>query len=426
MNFIKTKLNLKKTFVLLMTFVLISSSFFTYPVFANNSDTISHVLSSLEKYVASQAQAQQNTNSKILLITVRNINLENDQCQTIHDTLQNKFPNQNIVDIYINDFGTITIPEQKIPVLQDNQNQYDQQDMDFISNLNTVNIKNISIINQQENFKVPQSAHYNIISSTYNIYKLLMELTDKYINHVTNPLVTSFEVRKVDTNLHAVGEFVSFPNSKIVLSPQLFKNPFEKSTNLNSQNSNQHLYIKTNSIGIPYATNNLTIQQQIDKNITYTVWHEFSHSVEFALTKKVFDDIRKDLRLKISPKNMETLASVYFSGGHSVIGSSIQKNLLSKMNVPNNISDQKKFIEENITSYANTNPSEFFAELFAFGRFKFENQSENQSKTKELFDFAKQEVKNMISGQGDTYETTKNSILNFLRENRIISDKTMY
>ncbi len=384
------KMNSKKTthrkfFVGFLASILMLQNVFTSPVLADYYATVNELFPKIEKYISSQINSDKKSN--ILLITVRKVKLSsNEEYQTLHNLLQNKFPNKCIVDVYVDQFENIIIPQPTYSNFpKDDENNYNQNDFAFKSMLNAVNVNHISLIDEEKKHKIPENYYYLIASCIYNVYTKVMDLTNKYINHVNNPLINSIEIERVTDG---VGEFLALGDfTKMVLSPDLF-------------NESNSMYSDS--------------QQRTLDNIEHTVNHELSHAIEYSLVKKIFQDVVKDQNIKIAPNSINTLTEVYFSGGNSTIGECMRNMVLSDMNVPNHETAQKEFIKQNLSGYANTNSSEFFAEILAYGFFM------NESNNKYISKLAQQELINIINGQGDIYNYTKNSILKFLKENNII------
>lgn len=88
--------------------------------------------------------------------------------------------------------------------------------------------------------------------------------------------------------------------------------------------------------------------------------------------------------------------------------------VLERMNAPKNITGIRDFVKNNLSVYANTNPSEFFAEAVASGNFR------DESKNKQISVVLDEEIKNIINSEGQTYQKLKNEALKFLKDNNII------
>lgn len=337
---------------------------------------LGEVLPKIESYISSQVDINNNAN-KIILITIKDIDLESDdKYQRLHDILQSKFPQKNIFDIYIKTTGMIIVPEENINFSGDDQQKYTQQDIDFKNKLLELGVKNISIIDKKSNTKISSEYYKNIIYSVSKIYYKYFYLTDKYINHVNNTLFSNLEIADVNHKDDVVGEFVAHKD-KIILSPDLFKS-----------------------------------QKNTSELIEQTIIHEMGHSIELSLCEKVF----KDLNLNnISQKSLERLALLYFCDTNQKFSSIIMDSILEKMNAPKNITGIRDFVKDNLSHYANTNPSEFFAEAVVSGSFRDESKNKPISK---IFD---EEIKAIVESKSETYKKLKEEAVNFLKNNNIIN-----
>ncbi|MBP0979392.1 MAG: hypothetical protein J6C55_01945 [Oscillospiraceae bacterium] len=354
---------------------IFSSNFINTSAFTKDYYDLVDVLPRIESYIASQADSS--SSNKIILITVRDIKLESDdKYQRLHDILQSKFPQKNIFDVYIKPSGQIIIPENNITPPKDDERLCNQEDINFKNKLSEYGVKNVSVINENNNKKIPSEYHRCIAYSISKIYNKYFYVTDKYINHVNNTLFSNLEMADVQHTDDTVGEFIAHED-KIVLSPALFNN------------------------------NNKDIQELIEQTIS----HEIGHAIELSLCEKVF----KDLNLNnISQNGLKRLALLYFCDTTQRFSSLIMDSVLERMNAPKNITGIRDFIKDNLSAYANTNPSEFFAEAIAGGVFR------DESKNKNISSVLDEEIKNIIKSEGATYQKLKDEALRFLKDNNII------
>lgn len=369
--------NLKRFIMSLMSLIIVlSSEFLGITKIYAREYKINEILPQIESYAKNQLNIDENNG--IAFLSVKNVDFEtNDQCQELHDILQNKFEPKVIFDVYTRTSGLTIIPKPSVKLRKDNESLYSQADIDFKNKLIALGVENISVIDQENSFKLSDEYHNKIIYSVSKLYNKYFYLTNKYINHVYNKLFSSLEISDVKDKKDAVGEFVVL-SDKIVLSPKLFNGSYNKN---------------------------------IKENLEYTIYHEMGHAIEQNLCKKIF----KDLNLNnVSKEGCERLAQIYFFGDNSQVAPLIKESVMKKFNLTGNSNLAKQFIRENISEYANTNDNEFFAEVIACELLK------NDEKSKQISNFFDEEIKKIVVGEGEIYQKLKEEAKSFLQKNNVI------
>lgn len=312
-------------------------------------------------------------NSRITLLRVKNINLESlDQYQWIHDNLQTKYPEKKIFDIYTNISEKVIVPDIKPEKLNDDTTKYNQQDYDFINKLSLLGITNVSIIDKTKNTTIPSIYYDHIISTILKFYQKYFYLTNKCINCSTGLLFSGFEISEIKSDKNAVGEFKPLED-KMVLDPKLF-----------------------------YETTDINILNERKKLIEYTINHEMGHAIELKICKEIFKNLNSPI---ISKKDMEKLSIMYFSG-NTEVSKIIEEDVLNKIHAPFDIVGRQKFIEDNLSKYANTNPSEFLAEAIAYAN--------SDKKDSDIPKLVEECIVNIFKQEGEVTEKIKASVLRFL------------
>ena len=377
------EVKLKKIAVSFISLIMIFSNIYINifgEFYLDKSYYFNEVKNQIQAYISSQIN---NKSKKVVVLKAENIDLSDEEYQKMHDILQNIYAQKIIFDIYVKSNGQIIIPEGKFEVLSDSETQYNQEDLRLKNELSKMGIENISIINKKNNTKISSQYYNYIIYSIAKIYFKYFYLTDKYINY-NNKLFSSFSIEEIkqenDGRMYdkeVVGQFLA-EEGKLILSPRLFSGDYNKKTK---------------------------------ETIEYTISHEMGHCIEFILCKKIFKDLNMS---NISKRGLERLAELYFYSD-SQIGEMIKNSVLNKMGCGRKSENEKrKFISENLSDYANTNQYEFFAEAVAYGSWKDETQN------KYISSLVDGEIKDIINGQGETYNKIKETIFQFLKENGVL------
>lgn len=347
---------------------------------SNEYYEVNNIIEKLRSHIHNKCRQpnQPDEKSKVMLMVVKDIDLKSDdRYQFLHDTLQNDFLDNEIFDVYIRNSGQIIIPEKTVQYSKDDETKYSDKDIDFKNKLSNLGVKHLSIINEEKNVVIPSQYYNDIVNCMARMYNKYFYLTDKYINHVSNTLCSSLEIDEIKNERKAIGEFIG-EGDKIILSPNLF------------------------------SMFDIDKQDYTKKLIEYAINHEMGHSIELNLCKKIF----KDLNLNnISQRGLEQLAELYFCSGETEVSNRIIDSVLTKMNAPIGLEERKNFIKENLSDYANKNPSEFFAEAIAYGAWK------DLSCNKYISTLVEEEIKNIVNEKGDIYLKLKEDALNFIKNN---------
>ena len=106
---------------------------------------------------------------------------------------------------------------------------------------------------------------------------------------------------------------------------------------------------------------------------------------------------------------------MYFFSENSQVAPMIKENVMKKFNLTGNNNLERQFIRENISEYANTSDSEFFAEVIACGLSKNNNET-----VKQISDGIDEEIKKIVAGEGEIYQRLKEDVKKYLQNNDII------